>query len=51
MQKLVDSGIGGGIWGSSRIVRRTETGFVRNYALVMMFGVVAILVYVAIMGL
>jgi NADH-quinone oxidoreductase subunit L len=50
-QKLVDSGIGGGIWGSSRIVRRTETGFVRNYALVMMFGVVAILVYVAIVGL
>ena len=50
-QVLVDRGIGGGIWGSSRGVRRTETGYVRNYALVMMLGVVAILVYVAIVGL
>ena len=50
-QVLVDRGIGGGIWAGSRGVRRTETGYVRNYALVMMLGVVAILIYVAIVGL
>lgn len=49
-QALVDRGIGSGIWQTSRGVRRSETGYVRNYALVMMFGVVAILIYVAVVG-
>lgn len=50
-QALVDRGIGSGIWLGSRGVRRSETGYVRNYALVMMLGVVAILIYVAVAGL
>lgn len=50
-QALVDRGIGSSIWQGSRGVRRSETGYVRNYALVMMLGVVAILIYVAVAGL
>ena len=38
-------GLSGGVWGSSIGARRTETGYVRNYALAIMLGVVAIAAY------
>ena len=39
------NGIGRLVAGSSRQLRRTETGYVRNYALAVALGVVAILAY------
>jgi NADH-quinone oxidoreductase subunit L len=39
------NGIGRLVTGSSSRLRRTETGYVRNYALAVVIGVVAILVY------
>ena len=34
--------------GGSKVARKTETGLVRNYALGILLGVVALLIYVAV---
>ncbi len=44
----VDTGVGGGAWQGSKLSRLTETGYVRNYALGILLGAVAILIYVAV---
>ncbi len=51
VKEAVDIGLGEGTEEMSKILRRTETGFVRNYALGILFGAVAILIYVAVVGL
>ncbi len=51
VEQAVDSGLGGSTAGASKAARRTETGFVRNYALGILLGAVAILIYVAVIGL
>ncbi|HEX2912969.1 MAG TPA: NADH-quinone oxidoreductase subunit L [Chloroflexia bacterium] len=47
-EKAVDYGIGGAAWDSSKLTRKSETGLVRNYALGILLGAVALLVYVAV---
>jgi NADH-quinone oxidoreductase subunit L len=42
------NGIAQLVEGTSRSLRRTQTGYVRNYALAVLLGVVAILVYLAV---
>jgi len=51
VEQMVDIGLGDGTNEASKAVRRTETGYVRNYALGILLGAVAILVYVAVIGL
>ena len=47
-EKAVDYGVGGFAWESSKLTRKTETGVVRNYALGILLGAVALLIYVAV---
>lgn len=47
-ETAVDTGVGDAAWEGSKAVRKTETGFVRNYALGILLGVVALLIYVAV---
>jgi NADH:ubiquinone oxidoreductase subunit 5 (subunit L)/multisubunit Na+/H+ antiporter MnhA subunit len=51
VEQVVDIGLGEGSREVSHVLRKTETGYVRNYALGILMGAVAILVYVAIVGL
>ncbi|MEI7556767.1 NADH-quinone oxidoreductase subunit L [Candidatus Chlorohelix sp.] len=44
--EALDWGIGGSLWASSKLIRKTETGYVRNYALGILVGAVALLAYV-----
>jgi NADH-quinone oxidoreductase subunit L len=44
----LDWGFGGGVWQSSKLLRRTATGYVRNYALGILFGAVALMIYVVV---
>jgi NADH:ubiquinone oxidoreductase subunit 5 (subunit L)/multisubunit Na+/H+ antiporter MnhA subunit len=47
-EKAVDYGLGGVAWEGSKVSRKTETGLVRNYALGILLGTVALLIYVAV---
>jgi NADH-quinone oxidoreductase subunit L len=47
----LDFVLGGSTWAISKGVRKSTTGYARNYALGILFGTVGILVYVAIIGL
>jgi NADH:ubiquinone oxidoreductase subunit 5 (subunit L)/multisubunit Na+/H+ antiporter MnhA subunit len=47
-EKAVDYGLGGVAWESSKITRKSGTGLVRNYALGIFLGTVALLIYVAV---
>jgi NADH:ubiquinone oxidoreductase subunit 5 (subunit L)/multisubunit Na+/H+ antiporter MnhA subunit len=47
-EKAVDYGLGGAAWEGSKASRKTETGLVRNYALGILLGTVALLIYVAV---
>ncbi|MBN9392649.1 MAG: NADH-quinone oxidoreductase subunit L [Chloroflexi bacterium] len=47
-EKAVDYGLGGVAWEGSKATRKTETGLVRNYALGIFLGTVALLIYVAV---
>jgi NADH-quinone oxidoreductase subunit L len=47
-EKAVDYGLGGAAWEGSKASRKTETGLARNYALGILFGTVALLIYVAV---
>jgi NADH:ubiquinone oxidoreductase subunit 5 (subunit L)/multisubunit Na+/H+ antiporter MnhA subunit len=47
-EKAVDYGLGGAAWEGSKAGRKTETGLVRNYALGILLGTVALLIYVAV---
>ncbi len=47
-EKAVDYGLGGAAWESSKAGRKTETGLVRNYALGILLGTVALLIYVVV---
>ncbi len=47
-EHAVDYGLGDASWEGSKLGRKTETGLVRNYALGIFLGTVALLIYVAI---
>jgi NADH-quinone oxidoreductase subunit L len=47
----LDFVFGGSAWAVSKGVRKSVTGYARNYALGILFGTVGILIYVAIIGL
>ncbi len=47
-EKAYDYGLGGMAWEGSKLSRKSETGMVRNYALGILFGAVAILAYVVV---
>jgi NADH-quinone oxidoreductase subunit L len=50
---LLDGGSRGVAWvlgGTSSVLRRLQTGYMRNYALAILFGVVLIIVYYAVRG-
>jgi NADH-quinone oxidoreductase subunit L len=47
----LDFVLGGSTWAVSKGVRKSVTGYARNYALGILFGTVGILIYVAIIGL
>jgi NADH-quinone oxidoreductase subunit L len=47
-EKAVDYGLGGVAWEGSKVTRKTETGLVRNYALGILLGTVALLIYIAV---
>ena len=47
-EKAVDYGLGGAAWEGSKAGRKTETGLVRNYALGILLGTVALLIYVVV---
>lgn len=51
IEEGVDVGLGEGSREVSHVLRKTETGYVRNYALGILLGAVAILVYVAVVGI
>ncbi len=42
--------VGKAFIGTSGLLRRLQTGYVRNYALAIMFGVLLIIVYYAVRG-
>ncbi len=46
----VDTAVGSASWEGSKAARKSETGLVRNYALAILLGTVAILIYVVIQG-
>ena len=47
-ERAVDYGLGGVAWEGSKASRKTQTGLVRNYALGILIGTVALLIYVAV---
>lgn len=47
-EKAVDYGLGGAAWEGSKVTRKSGTGLVRNYALGILLGTVALLIYVAV---
>jgi len=49
--EALDWGFGGSVWFGSKLLRKTETGYVRNYALGILVGAVAILLYVTVVAI